>query len=125
MTLTFTLILTHLIFFSQGPSQCPLEVNVTEQTNSSITLSWLPGHDVGASQHFIVFYNQNSSADDRKWRRRTVLLPSNSSNASCTIDNLPADTVFLFRVVEVYMFEDTTNSSACEEHTVASRTCKS
>ncbi|KAK3802643.1 hypothetical protein RRG08_041341 [Elysia crispata] len=64
---------------AQGPPQCPLEVNVTKQTNSSITVTWLPGHDGGAPQHFIVFYSQNSSADDRKWHKHTVTFPSNSS----------------------------------------------
>ncbi|KAK3782379.1 hypothetical protein RRG08_067170, partial [Elysia crispata] len=108
---------------AEGPPKCPLEVNVKKETNNSITVFWMTGQDCGASQHFIVCYSRNSSTDDRKWHWRTVPVPSNSSYVSSTIDNVPADTGFLFRVFGVNTLNaDMVNSSTCGEDTVEART---
>ncbi|GFR78600.1 hypothetical protein ElyMa_003998700 [Elysia marginata] len=109
-----------------GPPECPSEVTVQGHSIGSVTLSWLPGHDGGTPQSFIVFYSymaNNGTTDTRKWLKQRVPLPSNGQNVSSTIGSLPADTTILFRVAGVNKFNrDSVTSSTCEEVTANATT---
>ena len=109
---------------SQGPPQCPPEVNVTGQTSHSVTLTWLVGHNGGAPQTFVIFYNYNTSSNVQMWHRNNVSSPDNTTTVSDTVEHLPANTSILFQVVGVNKFnEDSVDVSMCAAPTWA-RTCE-
>ncbi|GFO05713.1 roundabout homolog 1, partial [Plakobranchus ocellatus] len=104
-----------------GPPECPVGVNVTSQTNHSVTLTWLPGHDGGAPQSFIIFCN--TSADGPLCDRDHVEMPSNSTYVSSVVDGLPADSNFLFWVEAINKYSDKKGSLVrCGKNAVEART---
>ncbi|GFN91827.1 nephrin [Plakobranchus ocellatus] len=104
-----------------GPPECPVGVNVTNQTNHSVTLTWLPGHDGGAPQSFIIFCN--TSTDGPLWDRRHVEMPSNSTYGLSVVDGLPPDSNFLFWVEAINKYTDKKGSLVrCDKNAVEART---
>ncbi|GFO25152.1 obscurin-like protein 1 isoform x11 [Plakobranchus ocellatus] len=101
-----------------GPPECPVDVNVTDQTSHSVTLTWVPGQDGGAPQSFIIFYN--ISTDGQTWDSRHVQLSDNATFISSVVDRLPADTSFQFRVEAVNKYS--VNNESCYINTVEAKT---
>ena len=80
----------------------PTNVTIITSTTNSVTLSWTPGFDGGASQTFTIQYRRDGGSDFSNYSK--TFPDENSQPMTATVDGLEEGTVYYFRLIAVNRF---------------------